>query len=309
MQQQCIKHSKVFQEVLFRHFHRFSPRVVETLMFLSLGHLFGLYTPNQLSDALDIPKSSLYRHLKALSVGQWRDLLVEVGCSEALEALRAVSDKSASTLSRLRPTINIDDSLFARYKGLLSYCYPWWSKKHGKSINSQAMLGITLKIGSVVYPLNLRLIGKQGRGNTDKPSCVLTMLEAVLSFFDEAGLDLRGYPLTFDSWYGSHNLIAALTEMGFESILIHGKSNYVMTIAGVKAKLSAHKQTLRLSEHQCGCDKPVKRVCAKNPTFGHLQLLFFEDMGKVRTMMAFGKTRRACEILRIWKQHHGIEQF
>ena len=38
-------------------------------------------------------------------------------------------------------------------------------------------------------------------------------------------------------------------------------------------------------------------------------LLFFQDGGKIRTMMVFGKPLRACEILRIWSQHHGIEQF
>ena len=30
------------------------------------------------------------------------------------------------------------------------------------------------------------------------------------------------------------------------------------------------------------------------------------DMGKIWTMLVFGKPGRACEILRIWSQHHGI---
>ena len=38
-------------------------------------------------------------------------------------------------------------------------------------------------------------------------------------------------------------------------------------------------------------------------------VLFFADRGKIRTMLVFGKPLRACEILRIWSQHHGIEQF
>ena len=32
-------------------------------------------------------------------------------------------------------------------------------------------------------------------------------------------------------------------------------------------------------------------------------------MGKVRTMLVFGKPLRSCETLRIWSQHHGIEQY
>ena len=38
-------------------------------------------------------------------------------------------------------------------------------------------------------------------------------------------------------------------------------------------------------------------------------LLFFSDSGKIQTMMVFGKPLQACEIRRIWSQHHGIEQY
>lgn len=32
-------------------------------------------------------------------------------------------------------------------------------------------------------------------------------------------------------------------------------------------------------------------------------------MGKIRTLLIFGKLLRTCEALRIWSQHHGIEHF
>ena len=112
-----------------------------------------------------------------------------------------------------------------------------------------------------------------------------------------------------DSWYGSKKLIEILLDLGFESILVHGKSNYVMTIADKKAKLSVHKKTIQLQSEQWGCDKPVRRVKATSPTFGECIVLFFLDMGKVRTLLVFGKSLRTCEALRIWSQHHGIEYF
>ena len=97
--------------------------------------------------------------------------------------------------------------------------------------------------------------------------------------------------------------------MGFTNALIHGKSNYVMNINGKSAKLSEHKKQIQLNENKWGCPKPHFRTHATSRTFGSLVLLFFLDMGKIRTMMVFGKPLRSAEILRIWSQHHGIEQF
>lgn len=82
-----------------------------------------------------------------------------------------------------------------------------------------------------------------------------------------------------------------------------------MEIDGKTAKLSAHKQTVKLLTQQWGCDKPVRRFRANSPTFGRLVLLFFATHGKTQTMRVFGRPLRATEILRIWSQHHGIEAF
>ena len=110
-------------------------------------------------------------------------------------------------------------------------------------------MAITLKIGDVILPLNIRIVSKQGRGNTDKPTCFRTMIREVLDVFDAEGVDLRKYPITFDSWYGSQDLIEALLELGVTRILIHGKSNYVMEISGKTAKLSKHKKKRQVA---CG---------------------------------------------------------
>ena len=171
-------------------------------------------------------------------------------------------------------------------------------------------LGITLKVGDRGIPLDLRLVSKQGRGNTDKPSLVIAMLKEVLDFFDTHGIDLRKYPITFDSWYGSRNLVDTLSELGFASILVHEKNNYVMRIGDTTAKLSVHKKRIHLRENQWGCDKPVCRLKAESPTFGACVVIFFGDRGKIRTLLVFGKPLRTCEAIRIWSQHHGnLEQF
>ena len=77
----------------------------------------------------------------------------------------------------------------------------------------------------------------------------------------------------------------------------------------VHAKLSVHKKDVALREDEWGCDKPVCRRKAESRTFGNCVVIFFKDRGKIRTLLVFGKPLRTCEAIRIWSQHHGIEQF
>ena len=309
MRTQLIKSTNFFQELLVSQFCALKQRLVKTIMLLSLCHLFGLYNPNQVSDALSTPKANLYRHLNEVSFYHWQHLSARIGCSVALREIWDIESKSASTRSRSCVTLSVDDTHNAQGTEKVSYCYNWWSSKANQPKKGQNILGITIKIGKMNIPLNMRYVSKQGRGNTDKPSCFVSMLKEILDFFDAEGVDLRKYPITFDSWYGSRPLIDILREFGFETILIHAKNNYVMTIGEEKAKLSEHKKSGQLLPNQWGCPKPVCRTKGSSRTFGDVVLLFFQDGGKGQTMMVFGKPLRACEILRIWSQHHGIEQF
>ena len=309
MREHVITSAAFFQSALYANSRDMTPALSETLLLLSTGHLFGLYNPNQVADALGVSKAKLYRDLKDVSLYQWKSLLVGITSSIAIEAIRESESKSASTRSRRCITISVDDTNDSRYAKTLSYCYKWWSKQQNTAIRGRNILAITLKIGDVILPLNIRIVSKQGRGNTDKPTCFRTMIREVLDVFDAEGVDLRKYPITFDSWYGSQDLIEALLELGVTRILIHGKSNYVMEISGKTAKLSKHKKNVKLLAEQWGCDKPVRRLRAKSPTFGELVVLFFSAYGKTQTMMVFGKPLRSAEILHIWSKHHGIEQF
>ena len=309
MREHVITSVALFQSALYVNSRNMTPELSETLLLLSTGHLFGLYNPNQVADALGIPKANLYRDLKDVSQYQWKSLLVGISSAIAVEEIRQTQSKSAATRSRRCITISVDDTNDPRYAKALSYCYKWWSTQQKNAIKCRNILAITLKIGDVILPLNIRIVSKQGRGNTDKPTCLRTMIQEVLDAFDAQGIDLRKYPITFDSWYGSKKLIETLLDLGFTCVLIHGKSNYVMEINGQTAKLSEHKKTVKLHANQWGCDKPVRRLRAKSLTFGQLVLLFFSAHRKTQTMMVFGRPLRASEILHIWTQHHGIEQF
>ena len=309
MRDHLIKSTIFFQVLFSSYFRCITQQVIETLVLLCICHLFGLYNPNQVADALKLPKARLYRDIGALSLYHAKCLNLRLGCAMAVDFIKDAESKSASTQSRRCITVSVDDTNLPRDGETLSYCSNYYSTEHKTSIWCQNVLGITLKIGGIVLPLDVRLVSKQGRGNTDKPSLVIAMLKDVLAFFDAHEIDLRKYPITFDSWYGSRKLVDALSELGFASILVHGKNNYVMTIGDTTAKLSAHKKDVVLLENQWGCDKPVCRAKAVSRTFGECVVIFFRDRGKIRTLLVFGKPLRTCEAVRVWSQHHGVEQF
>ena len=68
-----------------------------------------------------------------------------------------------------RIVISVDDTFVFRYGTDIAYTSNWWSSQAKQPMRGQNILGITIKIGERIIPLNMRLISKQGR--TDKPSC------------------------------------------------------------------------------------------------------------------------------------------
>ena len=61
MQDHLINSTLFFQDLLCSYFQCIKRQVVETLLLLCVCHLFGLYNPNQVSDALGLAKAGLYR--------------------------------------------------------------------------------------------------------------------------------------------------------------------------------------------------------------------------------------------------------
>jgi hypothetical protein len=299
-----------YRWLLYANFRQNREEAIEILLMLVVGHVFGYYTPNQLSQRLGVCKSKLYQELKNWSLYQWRRQLMLMGCQYAVELLKALESKSAATHTRMRVTLGVDDTVIDRLGRVLALTYSWWSGRAKKVVRGQNILGITIKIGNDVIPLVLRPIGKQGCANTSKPQVFETLLDEVYACFKVEGIDLTQYPISFDSWYGSNELVTLLQDKGFDQIAIHAKSSYVFEIGGIREPLSEQKHRIELKPDPWGCrDTPVARCQAESPTFGTLILLLFRQGGQVKAVMMFGRKLRACEILSIWRQHHGIEQF
>lgn len=236
MQQEIIKWMQFFQGLMMTKFRQTKQEAIEVLTWLIVGHLFGLHNLNQLADALELPKSALYAHLAEWSLSQWKRMLFEIGCHQAISHIKQTESMSASTQSRRRITLCVDDTVLDRNGNVLAYCYHWYSGRFRDVINGQNILAVTLKVGDVIIPLAVRLVGKQGRANTRKPQILAEMMTQITHCFAQEGITLTDYPVTFDSWYGSQPLREQLEAIGFQSIVVHTKSNYVFEIDGRKTK-------------------------------------------------------------------------
>jgi hypothetical protein len=299
-----------FQEFFDANFTRCDQESVEILLMLACGHIFDIFTPNQLIQTLGLDKNNVYDAINSWSIYHLRKLFLNAGLAQVKELVAETLTKSPATRSRMRIILSVDDTVIDRMGNLMSLTYSWFSGRHHDVVRGQNIIAITMKIGARVIPLCIRPVGKQGRGNTSKPQVFREMIHQLVEVFGQEGIDLTDFPITFDSWYGSDDLVKILTEEGFDQILIHAKSNYVFNIDSRKQKLSLHKKEVHLDDSAWGCKGiPVARKQAESPTFGKAILVFFMDCSIVKCLMVFGRKLRACEAISIWKQHNSIEQF
>ena len=157
MQHHIIRSAAFFQSAFYANARDMTPELSETLLLLSTGHLFGLYNPNQVADALKLPKARLYRNLGSLSLYHSKCLNLRLGCAMAIDFIKDTESKSASTRSRRCIPVSVDDTNLPRDAETLSYCSNYYSKEHNTAIWCQNVLGITLKCADRVIPLDMRL--------------------------------------------------------------------------------------------------------------------------------------------------------
>ena len=97
-----------FFQIWSRDFRQAKIEVFETIMFIAIGHLFGHFNPKQFADSLGVPHQTLYNRIQKLSVYTVKRLLIKFMVKHAVETLRPVLAKSASTLSRALITVSVD---------------------------------------------------------------------------------------------------------------------------------------------------------------------------------------------------------
>ena len=127
----------------------------ETLMFMSVAHLFGIYTPKELADYLEISPQSLYSRLQSLSLYSLQKLMLALMVKQAAQELKEVLHKSAPTQSRARISIHGDDSVIERVGKQIRCTYSWYSGRFKQVMNGNDLLGLVLTINGKILPLHL----------------------------------------------------------------------------------------------------------------------------------------------------------
>jgi len=300
-----------FFSLFQREFRKGNPIAFEVIMVLALAHLFGFYNPKQLADFLGVPYQAFYAQLKDWSLYHLRAMLIRFMVKQADEQLGGVLAKSHSTRSRAGLSFSIDNSVIDRLGKFLRCTWSWYSGRCKQVVQGQDLLGIVVTINQVALPVHLLFCSKQGRASTDKPSQWIAMLAQLKDEFERYEIDITQIPLTLDSWFVSEPLRPQLYALGFDHLIIAGKGHYTFTINNRKQPASVWKKELTLEPPKCGIDVPSCRICAYNPAFGSLILLFFQkSTTRSYYLMNFSQqSMRGAEMWHIWKQHHQIECF
>ena len=297
--------------VFNKDFRLNSAEAFQTLIFLALAHFFGFYNPKELADFLGINNARFCNHLKLFSIYSLKAMLLKFMTKQAAENLKEVLEKSPSTISRGGIALSVDNSVIDRYGRMFRCTYSWYSGRWKKVVNGNDLLGIVMTLNGMVLPLHLLFCPKNGRGNTDKPSMLISMLKSLKKEFEKYEIDITQIPITMDSWFASQELKKNLHSIGFEKIIVAGKGNYVFNLKDLKKKASVWKKEIELTSGLWGIDVPSCRIKGKSPTFGDVVLFFFEkSTTNVYYLIDFSiNAMRGAEIWHVWKHHNLIEHF
>ena len=205
----------------------------------------------------------------------------------------------------------MDDSVIDRVGKRLRCTWSWYSGRWKKVVNGQNLLGIVLTINGKALPIHLLFCSKQGCKNTDKPSLLLSMLSRLKEEFGKHDVDITTIPITLDSWYVSEPLKQKLYELGFTNIVVVGKSNYVFSDGESKYSAYQWKKEIEYDSTLWGINVPAQRKTLSNPTFGGVNLLFFQKSSTRSFYLIDFSTLslRSVQMWRIWQAHNLIEQF
>ncbi len=103
MNDKISKSVKYFQEFLNNKFKQCSNEAIEVLLevllMLAYGHIFDIFTPNQLIQTLGIDKNKVYDAVNSWSIYHLRKLFLLAGFPEAKKLREDALTKSPATLS------------------------------------------------------------------------------------------------------------------------------------------------------------------------------------------------------------------
>lgn len=300
-----------FRAILLQQLCRKQERqaFVKVILILLVGMLWGLYNPHQVAQQLGINPGEFYATLQSLSATQWRQLLETIMRERALARLQHYQQRSAATRSRLHATLAVDDSVVRRLGRSLSYLWSWYSGQFHQVVRGQDLVGIVLHVEGEIIPLALVWVSKQGSGPTSKPEVLLQELARLKDYFAQHGIDLTDLGLSFDSWWLSADLAAALSDLGFDKQVMAAKASLRLADKSGNQTLGERATAAELSSGW-GHQRPAQRLCGDNPKLGRIVVvLFAHPRSSTFGVVCLGRRLRTCEAVRLWEAHHAVETF
>jgi len=284
----------------------------EVLLLMVMGLHLGWSTTGEISQMLGIPKDRLYNHLKSYKIRDWRKLFHKFFDQYALDQLSALSKKSASTWSRHKVQLSIDDSVLRKHGFSLGFLGTWWSGQFHQVVNGMDVVLVSLKIGDQTIPVRFCLLSKKGR-YTQRLERTSSMMEELAIQWKSAGIDIAAIPVSMDAGYTAPQLKDSLQESGFKKIVCGVKSHYKLTKKRTKSICPKLKEVIDQAsisasdtDQAWAMDEKVEVFKGNSSTLGAVTAMGRWMLGKMRYAFAIGVNRKA-EILRIWKTHHWIE--
>jgi hypothetical protein len=321
------KSMEYFGHLLKPYFRKMDNDSLETLLLISMAMFLGASNIYQVIKLFGLPKTMTYDRIKGVSIYYWRLLLQRRLYEIALPLLKERILKSDATKSRDGLILAVDDTVIARISTKLGYVWKWWSGQLKRVAEGQNVIALILVIGDIIFPLDVRIVSKQGQGLQSKPETYAEMLEVAKDRLSKAGVEVSALKTTGDAAYLSENIAeicqpeqdadttqkdASETQSTFTGIF-GGKDNYVFTIDGLRQRAGQwRKDFAQKLEEGWGTDgQPVYRTQADSDTFGSVTLIFYIPKGKraVSYLVVVGCPLRSCEALHASSFHHRIEEF
>jgi hypothetical protein len=306
---------ETLQEV-FEQLNQLWPQteLVEVMMLLGLGVLSGMYTPNQVIERLGLDKNKIYRNLGAGTAQEWRQIILGLGYAALLSELTSLLEKSASSRSRVRLTIILDDSLFRRYAKQMASIFKWWGGAFKAVRKGHDVLGLMIEINGRVFILDWIVVSKAGRKRKTRWQYAIEMLQEFARRMKEAGIDPSLFGLAMDWWYGQvKELVEAAADLGLTVVSEPG-INDIFTVKGQKQNVRQLKEKFLRKNDWGGFH--TQRIRASSDTFGEVILVLYRDKkGEVHLLMAKAKENgtqkkdlRGLIVIRIFQKRQWIEQ-
>jgi len=280
---------------------------------LLLLPLSGCSSYFEFSQEYGIGKNKPYRILERGDWSSWTRLMRRLSTKLLVKIVRHYHQMSHATKSRHKITLMIDSTTLLKLSEKLGLVGTFWSGKLKKQASSIQLIVLYAVVGEVKHmiPLDIRVRRPDpegsGRKCKDQPQLVLEMLKGLKIRLMVKGIDIEGWFLVMDSWYGSADLQEEISQCGY-FVIFAGKSNYVFFKGEEKFDASGLAEVLRWRD---GNQRNISyaRCNVTSPTFGEVTLVLFEDERGLRYLMMKPNLISSLRIITAYKLRWWIEEF